>query len=157
MNPIEEKRLLKLADELLHVPMKKFNMRSWFTSLIKPGSGDRSPKRLLQGPYDPECGTAACALGVAVPMFPRHLQFYGAYKGVGGSLRDFYYMEIRSVARPRLTGLKAAEYVFGITHFDAREIFLPALGNVTPKQVARTIRRVVKQVCKRQEQEKANA
>jgi hypothetical protein len=124
-------RLLKLADFLDKLPRRKFDYRLY---------GEKT-----------KCGTVACALGWATQM-PEFRRLGLKAKWVKDCWAEFrlipvFYGEM---------GPGAACPVFGLTEDEAWFLFMPAAtltadgdrspgGNATPKQVAKHIRRFVKE------------
>jgi hypothetical protein len=116
--------LLKLADFLETVPRKKFDMRSWQRSAADKPEGRRPG----------ECGFAGCAVGWAVHqrMF-RGLKFIPDWSW-GGDLIPHYNGQ---------TEWRAITDLFLIGYDEAFGLFGPQTGG-TPKQVAKRIRKFVK-------------
>lgn len=156
MTKLHAKRLLKLADRLESVPRKQFDMATYFTETYGP---------------EPDCGTAACALGWActMPEFKRlGLGLKLDYESEGEDDKTERHFTVQ--LKPRTGGEKARcdaafqDYnrgpqtvyederagmaLFGLTDKEASSLFhpwsYPNEGKATPKQVAKKIRSVVK-------------
>ena len=112
MKHFHRNRLNKLADFLeTEVPRKHFDMRTWRT-------GDYRAR---------ECGSAACAMGWAVELFPRNL----GWDSFGDPLD-------KATGRD---GMGAAEAFFGLSPGEADSLFISRRGHRTPKQVAKNLRK----------------
>jgi hypothetical protein len=132
-----DRRLLKLADFLEALPRKRFNYDRWV------GMD-------WQGALDLSCGTTACALGWAATM--------PAFRRAGLILnRDCVGNEVTLKHDPGTYPAAAAAEVFGLLEREAYFLFYPSYPswsngerqspdrNSTPKQVARHIRRFVRE------------
>jgi hypothetical protein len=131
---VSNKRLLKLADFLEKLKPARFDYGEWVG-------------KTWQGGLDLSCGTTACALGwaAAMPEFRRLglrlIAYDPEHPEGGGTVRD-----IETGAEDQ----DAAVRVFGLDSLGACELFLPGPGgdfpkaDATPKQVAKHIRRFVK-------------
>lgn len=134
MNKTHAKRLLKLADHLDTLPRKEFDFGTW--SQVQ------------------SCGTTACALGHACTM--------PAFRRLGAKLvLDWVESEDSKFLRPTLSGqedeagvYEVSNTLFGLNYDEVERLFYPGnafhgysgLGeNATPKQVARHIRKFVKE------------
>jgi hypothetical protein len=150
MTPTHARRLLKLAAKLESLPRKDFDMGDWVYRC------DES-----------SCGTAGCAMGWAgmIPEFRRaglKAKFENGYSSgivelvpttaLDKKTRDDVLS--RGLATWRWNddhlpehwfGDNAGEVFFGLTQAEAERLFFPAPGHETPKQVARNIRKVVKE------------
>ena len=140
MRPSTSKnRLLKLADFLDNLPPKRFNYAYWVSNTN------------YEVPTFNECGTVGCALGWATTI--------PSFKKLGLK------MDTNEPFISGAYGLMAGAYLFGISFFEAKYLFVPMqwlnvlpIGpdfNTSPKEVANHIRRFVnwkfpeKQRCKR--------
>lgn len=125
---MNKKRLLKLADFLETVPRKRFDMQTWV--------GDE-----WKGKEDLSCGTSACAMGWATTI--------PSFRKLGLRLQRSYVWG-HSPAYGSRYGLDAAQKFFEIDLQTATLLFAPAkeykdgsISKITPKQVAKRIRKVV--------------
>ncbi len=113
-------RLLELADflhdEVALKPRYKFDMGRWADLGFDP---DR-------------CHTAACAFGWASVRFPKHL-------------KRVPYLDEMLIHCGYYKGDAAAREFFQIDKSQSIKIFIGGRGNNTPRQVAATIRRVVRE------------
>lgn len=127
------KRLLTLAKFLEEkVPRKAFDYAVWFGAKVLDSKGRlRSPA---------ECGTTACAMGWAcmIPAFKR--------AGLTVRLALAYGIE-RITFKGQAGAFDAAEALFDLTEAEAVYLFSPSTdcdGEATPKQVAKKIRKFVR-------------
>lgn len=137
MKHFHKKRLLKLAAFLDKLPRKKFNFASWVSGV--------SPEH--------PCGTAACAVGYCPVVFPKDWK----YTKLKIDLVTFDGKELYT-SKPALKGRSndypeylAAKY-FGISNEDAYGLFVHGPDplatpsyKITPKQIARHIRKFLKE------------
>ena len=128
-----KRRLLKLADFLETVPRKRFDYMQWVGK-------DWDGKSSLNN-----CGTTACALGwaTAIPSLRR--------AGLRLKRRvPSNYVCLKEESPNYDSASRAAEKVFGLSFREFMWLFVPGDGHhkpsfkATPKQVARHIRRFVK-------------
>lgn len=122
------KRLLKLADFLETVPKDNFDMGVVYED-EGMFAGDCAPKYPQPKKH---CGTAACAMGwaTAIPSFRKA----GLHLGEDGEV----YFEGSSYS------FESAEIFFDILDEEATFLFTRSGAGNTPKQVARSIRKFVK-------------
>jgi hypothetical protein len=132
------RRLLLLADFLEKLPRKRFYYGSWVGEDWK-------------GKQDLSCGTTACALGWAATLpslrraglelrMSKHQNGYVAFRGMRGNRFEPGHHQ----------SLCAAAKVFAISLDDANQLFAAPYpsrldDDATPKQVARHIRKFVKE------------
>lgn len=112
---MNKKRLLKLADFLDTVPRRSFDIG-------------------LYAKHTPRCGTMACAIGYAGLMT--------CFRRAG--LKTAVYLNETTYGQHK--NLAAAEGFFGLNEYESMELFMGAFydqKNVTPKMVARKIRKLV--------------
>jgi hypothetical protein len=136
MKKFHVKRLLKLASHLETIPRKEFYIGSW------------------QELDESKCGTTACALGHA--CFMKEFKRIGLSMKITGNKLTGY--NSLPVFKPTLAedkkicgskkqhGYHAAEALFGLSYDEADSLFSSDSynKNVTPKTVAKKIRRFVK-------------
>ena len=134
------KRLLKLAEFLRTVPVKRFDYTKWVGKDWK-------------GSQNLSCGTTACALGwaVTIPSFRKAgLRFKNSsFENLFGETIMQADIVLRSPKTKRLLtseSLRTAEMFFGLTDDQAVWLFTPQGGEsfATPKYVAQKIERFVK-------------
>jgi len=164
---MNKKRLLKLADFLEELPRKLFD----FGTIAHAEKG-LTPKQALKA--GPKCGTVGCAMGWAPVVFPRLLKYTKVNEVHPDEIWNTedlkqLYIELRDPsliksAYDRNSYTIIASIVFDISQDEALALFtpdihdwnVPALNetlpeNATPKQVAKRIRRYVKDKEKEQE------
>lgn len=123
---MQKAKLLKLATHLRDVvptrPEHRFNLSIWSNEEFRNGKG---------------CGTAACAFGEAVELFPDELR----WKGV--ALNEALPVHIKT----RKIGFRAAEEMFGLTREESEYLFNPVSYEVLddPNLVADRIEELVRQ------------
>jgi len=168
---MNKKRLLKLADFLDELPRKLFD----FGTVATVGEEGLTPAQALKA--GPKCGTVGCAMGWAPVVFPRILKYakvnevYPNETWYDEDLKQLYIaLRDESGLDPGTESYRKNDYsliaskVFDIPESEAQALFtpgdtdweIPALMNelpetATPKQVAKRIRRYVKQTEKEQE------
>jgi hypothetical protein len=144
MKAMYANRLLKLAAFLDKLPKAKFNFGT-FTSL-----GGKPMMEALKAGRS-RCGTTACAVGWMPAVFPRTACWIGKDQPYGHVIVGLRSDKGR---RPRLTNFDVAERFFGLSYDETRNLFDPgsefasddAPGwTATPKEVAKHIRRFVRQ------------
>ena len=131
MNSIGKRRLLKLANFLDTVPVRKFDM-DYF--VIK----NNQPDKIL--PLK-DCGTVACALGYAATCIP---EFQRA--GLTVEPRDNGWPLYDKNGNYEI-GYEAGEVFFNLNGDESKELFDPFYyreGHKGPRSVARKIRALVK-------------
>lgn len=135
---VSRNRLLKLANFLDKLPRKRFCYSTWV-------GAD------WEGNQDLSCGTTACALGWAATM--------PEFRRLGLNLKsDNYfcnYVSLKKKNKEVAIDLDAASEVFGLGMVEAEYLFCPEHDdgdgnyspgdNATPKQVAKHIRKFVKE------------
>jgi hypothetical protein len=143
MQKFQAARLMKLAAHLATVPKKEFDMENWYNK--------------VEGEKVAECGTVACALGIAcqIPSF----KAAGLKLIVSGHVFDLEDDNGNIIERAeyhgtpvygKLEGCEAGEAFFGLTDIEGAELFLPEYYNiyknrkVTPSQVIKKIKTIVK-------------
>lgn len=136
-------RLLKLADFLDKLPKNRFDYCTWV--------GDD-----WEGKKDLSCGTTACALGWAttIPAFRKlGLRMIRYNSGAGGVCLKKQEHNIIDSYDDFVYSLAAGKKIFGLDDIEFEYIFVPADynfdkkpgNNATPKQVAKHIRKFVKE------------
>ena len=134
MKKFQIKRLEKLATFLDTLPKQKFNF-----GVVTDVSDDWTMQEALKT-KDNSCGTVGCAIGWSPAVFPKVVQWKGkqAIVRMRNPIDAMY---------PPLTAATVAVELFGMTVDEAYEVFYPnnRLGdNATPKQVAKQIRKFIR-------------
>lgn len=131
MKAVHARRLLKLADFLKKLPVKRFDYTSW-VGVDWEGAPDLS------------CGTTACALGWAttIPEF-RRLGLRLKRKSPWGGFPAL----VASRGGPTSQAARAVEKIFGLDQSAFRFLFMPAPfeRRATPREVAKKIRQFVRE------------
>jgi len=165
---MNKKRLLKLADFLDELPRKLFD----FGTVAYAEKG-LTPKQALKA--GPKCGTVGCAMGWAPVVFPRLLKYVketdiDPTDQFADPTQIFIELRDKSAILDEWTQhdySTIASEIFDIPNDDANALFtpdytsfnsVPALetglsDKATPKQVAKRIRRYVKETEKALERE----
>lgn len=129
MKQIYKDRLLKLANFLETLHPKKFDLSVF---VIEPAS--KISKEYATNKVKP-CGTAACAIGWCPVVFPRSCYY---------NTND----DIVLKKNPKFSNFGFAEIFFNLTENESRRLFSSCeyynFNNITPKRVAKRIRKLVK-------------
>lgn len=126
MRQPDTKGLLKLARFLYRLPRKHFDQTTWRRKT-------------------PTCGTQACVAGWAAYVFPSRFQF----KADEASFFSGTYSYVVS-RRTGREGLEAFADAFYLNESHAEAICAPEAPHQTPKKAAHALRRLVKQLSRKQ-------
>lgn len=134
MKTVYKRRMLRLAKFLDGLPPKKFDLR-----IIVDGTTKAPCKADIQ---NEACGTVGCAMGWSPIVFPTMLEYrQGSY-----GPEDFDVVIKNKSHKPK-KNFHAIMKVLGIDYHESVDLFDPGgymSNNVGPKDVARKIRKLVK-------------
>lgn len=136
MKKIHKNRLLKVANFILNLDAKKFDLEEIIASSVKT---DSNSNKILN-----ECGTVGCAIGWCPCVFPRSVgvkYFYEAGLSFEGK-RAYVYRVFDKKNPDETYYVDFASSFFGISSTDAEYLFNPAAYHKSkrgPKSVANRI------------------
>jgi len=137
---MNKKRLLKLADFLDSLSKQKFDFGCVANQYGKP-----MKEALKAGKH--ACGTVACAIGWTPAVFPRLVKWVNEWT-YGDDIKNATELTVQVKESGANSYIRVGEELFDLTWYESYNLFTPGVldagENATPKQVAKQIRKFVK-------------